>query len=67
MTQEQSVLTKIKSPFSTEEIMFQHNVLGYRIDACFLKHKLAIEVNEKGHQDGDVECETKRQKAIEDY
>ena len=28
MTQEQSVLTKIKSAFSTEEVIFQHSVLG---------------------------------------
>ena len=36
MAQEQSILTKIKSAFSTIEIIFQHNVLGYRIDAYFL-------------------------------
>ena len=61
MTMEQSILTKINSAFSTEEIIFQHNVLGYRIDECFLKHKLAIEVDEQGHQDRDFECETERQ------
>ena len=43
MTQEQSVLTKIKEIFSTEEISFQHCALGYRIDAYFLKYKLAVE------------------------
>ena len=47
MTQEQSVLTKIKTAFLTEEIIFQHSVLGYKIDAYFLKHRLAIEVDEK--------------------
>ena len=67
MAQEQSVLTKSKSAFSTEEtIVFQHNVLGYRIDAYFLKDKLTIEVDEQGHQDRNVECETKRQKTIEE-
>ena len=35
MTQEQSILIKIKNSFSTEEIIFQHFVLGYRIDAYF--------------------------------
>ena len=65
MTQEQSILTKISKPFSTEEIIFQHFVLGYRIDAYFLKYKLAIEVDEKGHQDRDLECKTERQKALE--
>ena len=65
MTQEQSVLTKIKEAFSTEELIFRHCVLGYRIDAYFPKHKPAIEVDEKGHQDRDLECEIERQKALE--
>ena len=33
MSQAQSILTKIKDSFPTEEILFQHFVLGYRIDA----------------------------------
>ena len=37
MTQEQSVLTKIKETFLTEEINFQRLVLGYRINAYFFK------------------------------
>ena len=59
-------MTKIKTAFSIEEIIFQHSVLGYRKDAYFLKHRLTIEVDEKGHQDRDFECETERQKAIEE-
>ena len=47
MTQEQSVLRKIKETFSTEEISFQHFVLGYRID-------------EGGHNDRDLETEIER-------
>ena len=43
----------------------QHNVLGYRIDAYFPKYKLAIEVNEQGHNDRDIDYEIERQKAIE--
>ena len=54
-TQEQSILTKIKEAFSTEEIIFQRFVLGYRIDAYFLKYKLAVEVDERGHNDRDLE------------
>ena len=65
MTQEQSILTKIKDSFSTEKIIFQHFVLGYSIDAYFLKHKLAIEVDERGHNDRDFEYEIERQKALE--
>ena len=48
MTQEQSVLSKIVTLFAAEEIILQHNALGYRI-AYFSKYKLAIEVGEKGH------------------
>ena len=32
MTEEQSILRKIKEAFSTEEVIFQHFILGYRID-----------------------------------
>ena len=47
MTQEQSILTKIEDSFSNKEIIFQHFVLGYRIDAYFLKLKLdEVEVDE---------------------
>ena len=53
MTQEQSILTKIKETFSIKEISFLHFVLGYRIDEYFLKYKLAVEVDETGHQDKD--------------
>ena len=35
MTKKQSVLTKIKEEFSTEEIIFQYSSLGYRINAYF--------------------------------
>ena len=65
MTQEQSILTKIKDSFSTEKIIFQHFVLGYRIDAYFSKHKLAIEVDKRGHNDRDLEHEIEKQKALE--
>ena len=65
MTQEQSILIKIKDSFSTEKIIFQHFVLGYRVDAYFSKHKLAIEVDERGHNDRDLENEIEGQKALE--
>ena len=65
MTQEQSILRKIKSVFSAESIISQHHVLGYRIDAYFPKYKIAIEVDELGHSTRDIEYEIERQKAIE--
>ena len=36
MTQEQSILSKIVTIFAAEEIMLQHNALGYRVDAYLL-------------------------------
>ena len=65
MTQEQSVLSKIKITFSAESIIFQRSVLDYRIDAYFPKYKLAIEVDELGHNDSDIGFEIQRQKALE--
>ena len=65
MTQEQSILIKIKSVFSAESIIFQHSVLGYRIDAYFPKYKLGIEVDEQGHKDRDIGQEIQKQKALE--
>ena len=35
MTQEQSILLKIVTVFAAEEIILQHNLLGYRIDHIF--------------------------------
>ena len=55
MTQEQSVLTKIMTLFATEEIILQYNILGYRVDSYLPKHKLAIEVDEQGHNDRSID------------
>ena len=43
----------------------QDNVLGYRIDGYFPKYKLAIEVDEQGHNDRDIDYVMERRKAIE--
>ena len=65
MTQEQSILSKTVTLFATEETILQHNVLGYRIDAYFLKYKLAIEADEQGHKARNIDYEIQRQKAFE--
>ena len=65
MTQEQSILLKIMTLFAVEEILLQHSVSSYRVDAYFPKHKLAIEVNEQGHNDRPIDYEVERQKATE--
>ena len=51
--------------FTLDKIILQHNVLGYRTNTYFFKHKLAIEVDEQGHNDRDVDYEIIIQKAIE--
>ena len=48
-TKEQAVRNSIKDAFEEEDMQTQYNVLGYRIDLYFHKHKLAIEVDELGH------------------
>ena len=65
LTKEQSVLTKIMSSFEEENIQTQNNVLSYRIDLFFHGYKVAIETDENGHSDRNIDYEIKRQKAIE--
>ena len=65
MTQEQSILPKIVTLFAAEKIVLQHTVLAYRIDAYFPEYKLAIEVDEQGHNDRSIDFEIERKKAIE--
>ena len=51
--------------FASEEIFLHHSLLSYKIDLYFSKHRLTIEIDEKGHNDRNIDYETKRQKAIE--
>ena len=43
----------------------QRTVLGCRIDLYFHKYKLAIEVDELGHADRNIDNEIDRQRALE--
>ena len=43
----------------------QCNVLSDRIDLYFYDHKLAIELDENGHSDRNIDYEIKQQKTIE--
>ena len=65
LTKKHSVVPKIMELFANEKALPQHAVLGCTIDLYFPEHKLAIEVDEKGHDDRDIDYEIKRQKAIE--
>ena len=64
-TKEQSVLTKIMTVFASEKILLHHSVLSYKIDLYFSKHRLAIEFDEKGHNDRNIDFEIEKQKSIE--
>ena len=41
----------------------QCSVLGYKTDPYFQEYKLAIEVDELGHNDSNIDYETQRQRA----
>ena len=51
MSKEGSLTTIIMKSFPGIRMIEQYFVLGKRIDLYFLDHKLAIEVDEKGHID----------------
>ena len=64
-TKEQTVLKSIKDAFEGEDMQTQYSVLSYRIDLYFHKYKLAIEVDELGHNDRNIDYEIQRQQALE--
>ena len=64
-TKEQTIINSIKAAFEGENIQTQYSVLGYRIDLYFHEYKLAIEVDELGHNDRNIDYEIQRQKALE--
>ena len=64
-TKEQSVKSAIKDAFKGDDMQTQYSVLSYRIDLYFHKYKLAIEVDELGHADRNVNNEIERQKTLE--
>ena len=63
LTEEQSVLAKIKSLLEGGNMQTHYSVLGYRIDLHFHDYKLAIEIDENGHSNKNINYEIKRQKA----
>ena len=65
LMKEQSVLRKIRSSSEGENMQTQYNVLSYRIDFYFHEYKPAIEIDENGYSDRNIDYKTKRQKRIE--
>ena len=64
-TKEQTVINSIKDAYEGENVQIQYTILNYRIDLYFHKCKLAIEVDEFGHADRNLNNEIERQKALE--
>ena len=64
LAKEFSIIEKFKTIFSVEEINLQHNVLGYKIDVYFFRHKLVVGTDEFGHPNRDIEQEIKRNWAV---
>ena len=64
-TEKQTVICTIKDAFKGENMQKQYTVLGYRIDLCFPKYKLAIEVDELCHNDGNINDKIQRQRALQ--
>ena len=54
-----------KKTFEGEDIQTEYNVLCFRVDIYFHEYKLAIVVDEYGHNDRNIDYEIKRQKTIE--
>ena len=65
MRKEQSVLRKIMKVFASKEILIKQYVLEYGVVLYFYKHKLATEIDAKGHKNRNKYKEIERQKAIE--
>ena len=64
-TKEQTVINSIKDAFEGENMQTQYTVLNYRIDLYFYECKLAIEIDELGHNDRNIDYEIQRQRALE--
>ena len=64
-TKEQTIINSIKDKFERENIQTKYSVLGYRIDLYFHEYKLAIEVDELGHTNRNINNEIDEQKALE--
>ena len=63
LTKEQSVLTKIKGSFEGKNMQTQYSM--YRIDLYFQDYRLAVEVDENGHSDQNIDYVIKTQKSYQ--
>ena len=64
LCEEQESILNIMTAFEGQTMHTQYNGDLYKIDLSFTKYKLAIECDEFGHLDRNIEYEVKRQKDI---
>ena len=64
-TKEQTVINLVKDAFEGENMQTQYTALNYRTDLYFHEYKLAIEVDELGHNDKNIDYEIETQRVLE--
>ena len=64
MSQKKTTPDSIKNASEGENIQTHYRVLGYEIDIYSHDYKLAVETDEKAHQDRGISREIERQKAL---
>ena len=64
-TKDQTITNSIKDAFEGEHMQTQYTIIGYRIDLYFHEYNLAIEVDELGHNDRNIDYEIQRQRTLE--
>ena len=62
---QQSLGLRLKKLFSSEDIIEEYFALHYRTDFTFKKHKLVVEIDEKGHIERPPNYEKERQEDLE--
>ena len=67
MIKEQSVFTKIMKVFSREGILLQLSIFSCKINLHFPRHRLAIEVDKKGHKDRNKCKKVEREQTIKKH
>ena len=60
----QTVLELTNNASEGENMQTQYSVLSYKIDFYFHEYRLAIEVNELGHNERNISYEIQWQRAI---
>ena len=63
-TKEQTIINSINDRFEGKNTQTQYSVLGYWIDLYFHEYKLAIEVDELGHTNRNINNGIERQKTL---